>query len=52
MSIFFGDPGSTLGVGAWEGSNAWGQEKKCEDKALEIKLAYGKWNRNQGALVP
>ena len=27
------------------------QETKCEGKALEVTTAYGRWNRNQGALV-
>ena len=52
ISLFIGDPESTLCVWAREGSSNLSQEKKCEDIALEATLALRKVVEESRCLVP
>ena len=45
-------PDSTLGVGAWADPALKTKKQSVRGKPLKSRRPYGRWNRNQGALVP
>ena len=50
-SLFTGDPDCAFGIGAWGNPALRTKRQSVRGKPLKSRRPYGRWNRNQGALV-